>query len=74
MIIKMHGTLQQLGQEYLCQCKKISAKIRMLKAQLKTAPPDELRSLEQRIAVLYEEHGRLKKTGGYLVNYYQRVR
>lgn len=66
----MNRTLQELGEEYLCQCRGIRAQIRMLKLLYKTAPTQQLRQLEQRIAVLYDEHGQLKRTGLHLVNYY----
>ncbi len=70
----MTQTLQQLGEEYLLQSKRINARIRQLTAQRRTAPTSELRTLEQRIATLYEEHGSLKKTGGYLIDYYRKSR
>lgn len=66
----MSLTLRELGEEYLHQCRVLQSRIRMLKIMHKTAPAHELRSLEQRIAILYDEHGQLKKTGLYLVNYY----
>ncbi len=66
----MNRTLRELGEEYLYQCRGIRAQIRMLRLLYKTAPAHQLRQIEQRIAVLYDEHGQLKRTGLHLVNYY----
>ncbi len=68
----MNRTLRELGEEYLYQCRGIRARIRMLRIMYKTAPAHQLRQIEQRIAVLYDEHGQLKRTGLHLVNYYER--
>lgn len=68
----MNRTLRELGEEYLYQCRGIRAQIRMLRLLYKTAPAHQLRQIEQRIAVLYDEHGQLKRTGLHLVNYYAR--
>lgn len=68
----MNCTLFELGQQYLYESAKINARIRQLRAQLKTAPLCELRGLEERIDILYKEHAELRKTGWYLTHYYDR--
>ncbi len=66
----MSLTLHELGEEYLHRCKILRARIRLLKLRHKTAPAEQLRPIEQRIAILYDEHGQLKKTGQLLRSYY----
>lgn len=66
----MNCTLFELGHQYLYESNKVNARIRQLRAQLKTAPLSELRGLEERIDLLYREHSDLRKTGFYLINYY----
>ncbi|SDM68983.1 hypothetical protein [Acetanaerobacterium elongatum] len=68
----MNCTLFELGHQYLYESNKVNARIRQLRAQLKTAPLGELRGLEERIDLLYREHSDLRKTGYYLINYYDR--
>ena len=68
----MTDTLYELGQEYLLESRKINARITQLKACIKDAPLDELRGLEERISILYEEHAELRKNGFHLIHYYGR--
>ena len=66
----MNCTLFELGHQYLYESNKVNALIRQLRARLKTAPLSELRGLEERIDLLYQEHSDLRKTGYYLINYH----
>lgn len=68
----MNCTLLELGHQYLYESNKVNARIHQLRAQLKNAPLSELRGLEERIDLLYREHSDLRKTGYYLVHYYDK--
>lgn len=65
--------LWALGEQYLRESRALNAHIRALRVAMKTAPVKELRNLESRLAVLYEEHAQLKKVGVYLQTYYDRI-
>ena len=66
----MGTNMAALGEEYLLTAERLLTRIHQLRAQLKTAPLEQLKSIENRLDVLYCEHAELKKTGTRLINEY----
>lgn len=61
-------TLQELGNQYLEEEKKLREKIRQLRAMMTEKGYD--RDLEMRLQDLYTTAINLRSTGEYLINYY----
>ncbi|MEE1186119.1 MAG: hypothetical protein UHN02_01885 [Acutalibacteraceae bacterium] len=63
-------TLEQLGEQYIEQSEILRRRVDSLRPQLKMLKGRQLKELEKRIFVLYDNAHQLKTTGLYLKNYY----
>ena len=66
-------TLQEMSREYEASAKRISAKLRVLRARLRqSTDPAECWQLRQRIAVLAEVLTQTKELSRLMAHYYER--